>query len=230
MPFGHGDSLLTDSELPIQHLDHTDTASSSDNHGPPPTTINPRALFHPNLSANPDSPTSSHNLPQVFPNEMDLSGDDIALSNGHGGLHLARAGSDDALDQPASKRLRPNPLPISSLKTGLCYDVRMRFHATVDAEDLHPEDPRRIYEIYKALCQAGLVDDPEYTGIKRTGDLMHRIDARLVKEEEAMLVHSVEHWNFLAGTERELEVLRGKEWGLWGCGRSMLTVPLGWAE
>ncbi|TGZ77787.1 hypothetical protein EX30DRAFT_310914 [Ascodesmis nigricans] len=107
------------------------------------------------------------------------------------------------------QRKRINPLPISSLKTGLCYDVRMRYHATVDAEDMHPEDPRRIYEIYKALCQAGLVDDPEFTGVKRKGDLMHRIDAREVSKEEAMLVHTPAHWDFLDKTqEADLEELQ----------------------
>lgn len=152
----------------------------------------------------------------MFPHEMDLSepgdayGDEIALSNGHGGLALSRARTSSEVndannsEESARKRLRPNPLPISSKKTGLCYDVRMRFHATVDADDLHPEDPRRIYEIYKAICSAGLVDDPEYTGAKRVGDLMHRIDARLVKKEEAMLVHTDKHWAFLSETEREL--------------------------
>jgi|SRR5947207_13128867 len=32
----------------------------------------------------------------------------------------------------ARAKSKPNPLPISSLRTGFCYDIRMRFHQTVD--------------------------------------------------------------------------------------------------
>ena len=40
------------------------------------------------------------------------------------------------------------------IETGLVYDVRMRYHAKVFTSyseyiDPHPEDPRRIYRIYK---------------------------------------------------------------------------------
>ncbi|KAI5787096.1 histone deacetylase Clr3 [Geopyxis carbonaria] len=104
-------------------------------------------------------------------------------------------------DDSHEKRVRPNPLPTSSKKTGLCYDVRMRYHATVDTTDMHPEDPRRIFEIYKALCVEGLVDDKEFSGVKKKDDLMHRIDAREVTREEATLVHSEKHWEFLQDTE-----------------------------
>ncbi|CAD0112743.1 unnamed protein product [Aureobasidium uvarum] len=54
-------------------------------------------------------------------------------------------------------------LPYSTSQTGLVYDVRMRFHVEVRPEvnqGVHPEDPRRIYAIYKELVDAGLVDDP----------------------------------------------------------------------
>jgi histone deacetylase 6 len=98
------------------------------------------------------------------------------------------------------KSLRPNPLKYSSMRTGICYDVRMRFHATVDEDDMHPEDPRRILEIYKAIVDAGLVDDPHYAGVVKRGDLMIGIRARPVTMQEALLVHSQEHWDFLAAT------------------------------
>ena len=96
---------------------------------------------------------------------------------------------------------RPNPLTYGSRKTGICYDVRMRFHATVDEDDMHPEDPRRIYEIYKAICEAGLVDDPSFVGIVRKGDVMQGIRAREVTMEEALLVHTKDHWDFLSYTQ-----------------------------
>ncbi|KAF3203463.1 Histone deacetylase hda1 [Orbilia oligospora] len=89
-------------------------------------------------------------------------------------------------------------LPRSSLRTGLCYDVRMRFHATLDEEDVHPEDPRRIHVIYQALASAGLTKLPEGGSELENEDcLMVRIRAREVTEEEALLVHTSDHWRFL---------------------------------
>ncbi|EPS37463.1 hypothetical protein H072_8853 [Dactylellina haptotyla CBS 200.50] len=86
-------------------------------------------------------------------------------------------------------------LPRASLRTGLCYDVRMRFHATLDEEDVHPEDPRRIHVIYQTLVEAGLTKLPEEGG--KEDELMLRINAREVTEKEALLVHTVQHWHFL---------------------------------
>lgn len=82
--------------------------------------------------------------------------------------------------------------------TGLCYDVRMRFHATLDEEDVHPEDPRRIHVIYKALVAAGLVSaQSAHPPSHLNKPTMLRISAREVTEEEALLVHTREHWQFL---------------------------------
>ncbi|KAI5819059.1 histone deacetylase Clr3 [Pyronema omphalodes] len=77
----------------------------------------------------------------------------------------------------------------------------MRFHATIDEEDMHPEDPRRIFEIYKTICQAGLIDDPLFVGNIQRDDIMKLIAAREVTREEALLVHTEEHWSFLEGTQ-----------------------------
>ncbi|KAI5852310.1 putative catalytic subunit of a class II histone deacetylase complex [Tricharina praecox] len=113
------------------------------------------------------------------------------------------------------KLLRPNPIKYAGLRTGICYDSRMRFHATINEKDAHPEDPRRIIEIYKMICDAGFVDDPTYSGFVKKGDLMSRIRAREVTKEEAMLVHTLEHWEFLAGTAEqtpdELKTLSRRE-------------------
>ncbi|KAK6345073.1 Histone deacetylase hda1 [Orbilia javanica] len=85
-----------------------------------------------------------------------------------------------------------------SQRTGLCYDVRMRFHATLDEEDVHPEDPRRIHVIYQALESAGLTKLPEdRTKHENEDNMMLRIRAREVMEEEALLVHTPDHWRFL---------------------------------
>jgi histone deacetylase 6 len=96
-------------------------------------------------------------------------------------------------------------LAVSSLPTGLCYDERMRYHSEVSAttgENVHPEDPRRIYYIFKELCEAGLVD----TGNK--DDLivdkpLHRIPAREATREEVELVHvAPDHWDFVRATSQ----------------------------
>ena len=92
-------------------------------------------------------------------------------------------------------------LPISRLPTGLCYDPRMRYHAEVaatSAENVHPEDPRRIYYIFKELCEAGLVDDKDHPPMVEHP--LHRIDAREVTEQEVLLVHSQQQFEFVKST------------------------------
>lgn len=92
-------------------------------------------------------------------------------------------------------------LPLASLSTGLCYDIRMRYHCEVrPTADVHPEDPRRIYYIYKELCRAGLVDDPESSRplVPRP---LKRIDVRNATLEELSLVHTPEHYAFVESTK-----------------------------
>ncbi|KTW28090.1 hypothetical protein T552_01951 [Pneumocystis carinii B80] len=88
-----------------------------------------------------------------------------------------------------------------NMKTGLCYDVRMRFHATINPVDFHPEDPRRIYRIYKEIADAGLIN---YDGWSWSNmdeqEVMERISARELTREEALLVHTENHWDRLLQT------------------------------
>lgn len=113
--------------------------------------------------------------------------------------------NDDGLagDMKASRRgkgkARHIALPVSSLKTGLCYDVRMMNHEQI-FEDEHPEQPNRIYDIYKALVEAKLLVDPKLSGVSEEPGLMMRIGAREVTHEEVLLAHSEEHWDYLAST------------------------------
>ena len=93
---------------------------------------------------------------------------------------------------------------VSSLPTGLCYDVRMRYHCELDPPkqrlDYHPEDPRRIFKIYKELCMAGLVkDDLLNTGTLIPNPLLS-IPAREVTEQEVCLVHDKKHFDFMRST------------------------------
>ncbi|KAJ5270139.1 hypothetical protein N7497_009102 [Penicillium chrysogenum] len=91
-------------------------------------------------------------------------------------------------------------LPLASLATGLCYDHRMRYHCEVRPQsDVHPEDPRRIYYIYKELCRAGLVDDPE-SSRPLAPKTLQRIHARNATEEEVTLIHNDAHYAFVQST------------------------------
>lgn len=106
------------------------------------------------------------------------------------------------------------------LKTGLCYDVRMRYHAKIFTSyfeyiDPHPEDPRRIYRIYKILAENGLIKDPMLSGVDDIGDLMLKIPVREASEDEILQVHSREHLEFLANTAKIThdELLKATEKG-----------------
>lgn len=92
------------------------------------------------------------------------------------------------------------------LKTGLVYDVRMRYHAKIftsyfEYTDPHPEDPRRIYRIYKKLVEAGLVQDYSLSGIDELGPYMEKIPIREASADEILEVHSEEHLKHIQSTE-----------------------------
>ncbi|ODV70290.1 hypothetical protein HYPBUDRAFT_103529 [Hyphopichia burtonii NRRL Y-1933] len=94
----------------------------------------------------------------------------------------------------------------SPLKTGLVYDVRMRYHAKIFTSyfeyiDPHPEDPRRIYRIYKRLAEAGLIQDTSLSGAEDIGPLMVKIPIREATSEEILEVHSEDHLNYIESTE-----------------------------
>lgn len=110
-------------------------------------------------------------------------------------------------------------VPAAGLASGLCYDVQMRYHCEVrPTADVHPEDPRRIYYIYKELCRAGLVDDPESTKPIASRPLK-RINARNATEAEISLVHTPDHFAFVQSTKGIVYLFGGLD--LWG---SCLTV------
>jgi histone deacetylase 6 len=90
-------------------------------------------------------------------------------------------------------------LPLASLATGLCYDVRMRYHCEVrPSSDVHPEDPRRIYYIYKELCRSGLVDDSKSSTLVPLP--LKRIPPRAATKEEISLIHTDAHYAFVLST------------------------------
>lgn len=106
------------------------------------------------------------------------------------------------ISQPANP---PPQLLYTPLRTGFCYDVRMRYHAKIvtsafDYVDPHPEDPRRIYRVYKALVESGLIIDPKLEGLDQVGELMQKIPVRFASDEELLLVHTKSHVDFIKST------------------------------
>jgi hypothetical protein len=108
----------------------------------------------------------------------------------------------------------PDPaLPYSSSRTGLVYDPRMRFHTELGAneDDIHPEDPRRIFEIFKELKNAGLVDNDSSNSAADSDDSassasyprqrLLRINARFATPAEVCLVHDPAHYEWVKGLE-----------------------------
>lgn len=100
------------------------------------------------------------------------------------------------------------PLPYHTLRTGLCYDSRMRFHTELappkDRSDYHPEDPRRILHIYRELCEAGLVADDHFSISPVTANPVYRIPARPATRPEILLVHDESHFDFLKSTSGKI--------------------------
>jgi histone deacetylase 6 len=131
------------------------------------------------------------------------------------GLHIMKSSeesdsimeenSDWSADDPAATTAVG--LPVASLATGLCYDIRMRYHCEVrPAAEVHPEDPRRIYYIYKEICRAGLIEDLDIVAAPRMLAPMplKRIDVRNATREEVELVHTDEHYQFVSDTQSML--------------------------
>lgn len=88
------------------------------------------------------------------------------------------------------------PLPYSSSRTGIVYDERMRFHVDSDPTEDHPEQPRRILEIFTELNEAGLVAKPGSRDSQSEFQLLP-IPIRAATDEEILMVHSREHLDFV---------------------------------
>ncbi|KAL6708309.1 Histone deacetylase hda1 [Coniothyrium glycines] len=110
----------------------------------------------------------------------------------------ARASSPQVRIPPAP---RSSVLPHASLRTGLVYDPRMRFHTelpnmSMNADDIHPEDPRRIHSIFQEIKEAGLVGPSSLDDDIRE-DHCWRIGIRPATRPEILLIHTAEHYDFV---------------------------------
>jgi len=123
----------------------------------------------------------------------------LSIDSPSNGTPASMPSSSPESDEDKPKR---HQLQVAMLPTGLCYDVRMRFHCELQphqrADDHHPEDPRRIFEIYQALCHAGLVDDPMSTR-PLVPQPLARVMARNATAGEICLVHDARHYAFMDG-------------------------------
>ncbi|CAG8455989.1 16328_t:CDS:10 [Dentiscutata heterogama] len=93
---------------------------------------------------------------------------------------------------------KSTPTPLKSTKTGVVYDRRMRYHANIHEDEHHPEDPSRISSIQNMFKAAGCLEK------------MILINAREVTKDEVRLVHTDEHWDFVAKTSALSEAQLGK--------------------
>ena len=126
-----------------------------------------------------------------------------------GQLNLGSSSPEDEDDFGVSAEnaiiLQQSARPRSSLRTGLCYDPRMRFHTELNPptlrSDFHPEDPRRILAIYQVICFSGLFEDPVFRPtVAMVENPLLRIPSRHATKEEVLLVHQPKHFTFLYGT------------------------------
>ena len=130
---------------------------------------------------------------------------------------LSSDDSGDELSRPNTTAVGFDGFPTSELSTGLCYDPRMRFHCETDPpkdrNNYHPEDPRRIQDIYLALCEAGLAEDKAYRerfnpSVKVVSKPLVRIPVRHAQREEVCLVHLPGHYDYMQRTSCKSRLLR----------------------
>jgi hypothetical protein len=127
-----------------------------------------------------------------------------SYSSGTSGTDQARTPGSSPEPSVVVYRAPDPKLPYTSRRTGLVYDPRMRFHTELGAteDDIHPEDPRRIWEIFQELRKEGLVDEDdesEHEGFKP--QRLQKIDSRLAQASEVCLVHDEAHWKWVESLE-----------------------------
>ncbi|KAF2710887.1 putative histone deacetylase [Pleomassaria siparia CBS 279.74] len=104
-----------------------------------------------------------------------------------------------------------SPLPYPSARTGLVYDSRMRLHVepttmAIREDEIHPEDPRRIHEIFQEIQQAGLVQGADDEDEEDSAEEQcWRIHTRSATKAEICLVHTPEHYDFIDSLQEMIE-------------------------
>ena len=153
-------------------------------------------------------PNSSHSPSFVQDEQQDIHTSETASGqSSHEDLVIpSRVQSTVSVLIPARPKFVP--LPISSSRSGLVYDVKMRYHQSLEDEDddPHPERPLRISKIFEELKAAGLVEDTQDPSPSSEFQLL-RIPARQATNEQLCLVHSENHVNKMESTACECPML-----------------------
>jgi acetoin utilization deacetylase AcuC-like enzyme len=88
--------------------------------------------------------------------------------------HTSTKIRESSSDERVVEKYRPRK------PTGYVHDVRMMGHAPISD---HPEVPQRLSHIISHLAERDIIQN------------MVEIEAREVTRDEALLVHSEDHWN-----------------------------------
>lgn len=190
-----------------------------------PETVDP-SVFALHGTALKELPATTGHFPQVLSPTPPHATNFTALSRlavNRAGLSPISSTAEDGTDemevvphmrQPSPQVvITPKPkfpaLPYSSRRSGVVYDTRMRFHSeiipsTQDDDDLHPEDPKRIYAIWMELVAAGLVYDENVPPGDDADYRLWRVAVRRATMEEICLVHDPTHYKWVKGLEGRL--------------------------
>lgn len=103
---------------------------------------------------------------------------------------LAYRAKEMAIVPPQHPKFKP--LPYATGRSGLVYDVQMRYHREPLSDDLdsHPERADRITYIFNELVAAGLVPSSEDDMQEGSDFQLVRITPRFADPAEIKLVHS----------------------------------------
>ena len=134
-------------------------------------------------------------------------------ANGAGTHEASPASEDGSFDEETD--MDPDSLALEQsrrrglLPTGVCYDVRMKMHMNADFSPgaHHPEDPRRVHEIFEAFKRTGLIyTGPEEDAARILKEVptryMWRIPVRMATREEICLAHSADHLAWVEKIEK----------------------------
>ncbi|KAF2640892.1 hypothetical protein P280DRAFT_518234 [Massarina eburnea CBS 473.64] len=188
--FPMGESIVPSTEL-NGNGDHAATIDPSKILANSPDLVSPRLPFH-NIGAKSSTPKADSRRSVQESSELDPDAMMISPPLPATAIHV---------HVPPPPRFPP--LMYSSKKTGLVYDTQMKYHAETSdyLDDFHPEDPRRISEIFNEIQQAGLVQGPDDYEDDAHDEQCWRILARRATKHEICLIHTPEHYEFIESLE-----------------------------
>lgn len=171
----------------------------------PPATVNPARLGLPGSSHPRTGPLPIHSPSKHSSYELPKARRSSAFRASRSPDRMDVSYTGSKRRSSPEVRIAPKPraavLPYATSKTGLVYDPRMRFHAelpseTLNEDDIHPEDPRRIHSIFEEIRQAGLVGSSSEEDAANE-QFCWRIAIRMATKPEILTIHTPEHYDFI---------------------------------